>query len=44
MGSVPIGGRAISGAVPAGTYNFSLQAVNACGGSAFTAAQTVVVP
>lgn len=44
VGSVPIGGRAISGAVPPGTYNVSLQAVNACGGSAFTAAQTVVVP
>jgi len=44
VGSVPIGGREISGAVPPGTYHVSLQAVNVCGGSAFTAAQTVVVP
>jgi hypothetical protein len=44
VGNVPIGGREVSGVVPAGTYNLSLQAVNACGGSAFTAVQTVVVP
>ena len=44
VGSVPITGRAISGAVPSGSYTFSLQAVNACGGSAFTAGQTVVIP
>ncbi len=44
VGSVPVTGRAVSGAVPPGTYNLSLQAANACGTSAATAVQTVVIP
>jgi CHRD domain/RTX calcium-binding nonapeptide repeat (4 copies) len=36
--------RALSGVVPAGTYNLSVLAANTCGFSAPTPAQTVVVP
>jgi CHRD domain/RTX calcium-binding nonapeptide repeat (4 copies) len=36
--------RALSGMVPAGTYNLSVLATNTCGFSAPTPAQTVVVP
>jgi hypothetical protein len=35
---------AASGTVGAGTYNFSVSSINACGRSAGTAVQTVVVP
>ena len=44
VGSIPTSLRALSGAVPAGTYNFSVVATNACGASAPTAVQTVSLP
>ncbi len=44
VGVVPLIDRALSLPVPAGSYTFRLAAVNGCGTSAFTAAQTVVVP
>ncbi len=44
VGVVPLIDRALSVPVPAGSYTFRLAAVNGCGTSAFTAAQTVVVP
>lgn len=44
VGVVPLVDRALSVPVPAGSYTFRLAAVNGCGTSAFTAAQTVVVP
>jgi len=44
VGSVPSAARSISAAVPPGSYTFRVQAVNACGGSAFTTPQTVVIP
>lgn len=43
-GSAPLTGRGLTTAVPSGTYNLTLQAVNACGVSAPTAVQTVTVP
>jgi subtilisin-like proprotein convertase family protein len=36
--------RAVSGTVPAGTYNLSVVAVNACGSSLSTAVKSVTVP
>lgn len=42
--AVPLSVRTIAATVPPGTYNLSLQARNACGSSAATAVQTVVVP
>ena len=44
VGAVPTGARAISAPVPAGTYNFSVVAANACGSSASTAVRTVTIP
>jgi hypothetical protein len=43
-GSVPTALRAVSGAVPPGTYTLSVVATNPCGMSAPTAAQTLTVP
>lgn len=43
-GSLPLGTRSIAGAVPSGTYHFTVQAVNPCGQSAPTPAQTITVP
>lgn len=43
-GSVPLTSRFTVVPVPAGTYTFSVQAVNACGTSAPSAMQTVTVP
>lgn len=42
--SVPLTARALRGAVPAGIYNVSVRAVNACGRSGATAVQTIAVP
>lgn len=42
--ALPTTGRQLSGTVPPGTYNLRVAAVNPCGGSPFTATQTVVVP
>ena len=44
VGAVPTGLRAISAPVPAGTYNFSVVATNACGSSSPTSVQTVTIP
>ena len=44
VGSLPTTLRALSGAVPAGTYNFTVVAANACGSSAPTAVRSVVIP
>lgn len=44
VGSFPIAGMGFAAGAPPGTYNFSLQAVNACGAGPVTAFQTVVVP
>lgn len=44
VGSLPMQSRALSGAVPAGTYNLTVVAANACGSSAPTAVRSVVVP
>ncbi len=43
IGAIPIGVRAISGGLPAGTYNISVQAVGACGTST-PVGQTLIVP
>ncbi|WP_186407722.1 Ig-like domain-containing protein [Candidatus Accumulibacter aalborgensis] len=43
-GTIPVGGRAISGVVAPGTYRLSVAGTNPCGTGAATAAQTVVVP
>jgi hypothetical protein len=43
-GSVLLAARTISASVAPGSYNLSIQARNACGTSAATAVQTVVVP
>lgn len=43
-GAVPVAARIIAGPVAAGTYTVSVRAVNACGASAPTAVQTLVVP
>lgn len=42
--SLPLGTRSIAGAVPSGTYHFTVQAANPCGLSAPTPAQTITVP
>ncbi len=42
--SLPLGARSISGVPPPGTYGVSVAATNACGPSAPTAVQTIVVP
>jgi hypothetical protein len=42
--SLPLGVRSISGAPPPGTYGLSVTATNACGASAPTAVQTLVIP
>lgn len=45
VGNVPTGpNRSLSTAVPGGSYTVSVQGVNACGASAPTAPQTVVIP
>ncbi len=44
VGSFPLAGRAISGAVPAGTYNLSVVATNACGTGPAAPTQTITVP
>ncbi len=43
-GSFPIAGLGFASGAPGGTYNFSVQAVNACGAGPVTAYQTVVLP
>ena len=42
--SIPTTRKALNGVVPAGTYNFSVVATNACGTSAPAAVQTVTLP
>ena len=42
--SVPTAARSISSPVPAGTYNFSIRAVNSCGTSSATPVQSVTIP
>ena len=44
VGSVPVTGRSVAGAVPAGTYTLSIAATNACGTSAPSPPVTVTVP
>ena len=44
VGSFPTPARNMSGTVGAGSYTFTVQATNACGASAATAAQTVTIP
>lgn len=44
VGSFPTTARGMSGTVGPGTYTLSVQATNACGASAATAAQTVTIP
>jgi len=44
VGNIPTTGLALSGSVSPGTYTARVVATNACGSSAATAAQTVVVP
>jgi probable HAF family extracellular repeat protein len=44
VGSIPTSGRAGSGTVGPGSYTVSVVATNACGASAASSAQTVVVP
>ncbi len=44
VGSFATTGRALSGAVPPGTYNLSVRAVNACGQSAPSPVKTVTIP
>lgn len=43
VGSFPTPGRSLSGAVAPGTYHISVTALNGCGASTATAAQTVGV-
>ena len=43
-GSLPTPARTLSSPAPAGTYNFSIRAVNPCGNSSATAVQTVTIP
>jgi Tol biopolymer transport system component len=43
-GAVPLTARTITAAVAPGTYNISVQAVNACGASPATPVQAVTVP
>lgn len=42
--AIPLATRSIGGAVPPGTYSFTVRAVNACGQGAVSAAQAVTVP
>jgi hypothetical protein len=42
--TLPTTQKSLAGAVPAGTYNLSVRAVNACGSGATTALTTIVVP
>ena len=44
VGTLTTASRMVSGTVGAGSYSFSIQAINACGASAPTVAQTVIVP
>jgi Bacterial Ig domain len=44
IASIPTPTRSLSGGVGPGSYTLSVVAVNACGGSAPTAVQTVIVP
>ncbi len=44
VGAFPIAGLGFASGAPAGTYNLSVQAVNACGAGPVTAFQTVVIP
>jgi hypothetical protein len=44
VGSFATTERTMSGTVGAGSYTFTVNAVNACGSSAATAAQTVTIP
>ncbi len=44
VGNIPTTGLSLSGSVSPGTYTARVVATNACGSSAATAAQTVVVP
>ena len=44
VGSFPTATRALSGTVGPGSYTLSVAAVNACGASATSVPQTVVVP
>lgn len=43
-GTFPLATRSVSGTLPPGTYTFTVSGQNACGTSAPTATQTVVVP
>jgi hypothetical protein len=43
-GALPFATRGLSTPVPPGSYTFSVSAMNACGASASTTTQTVVVP
>ncbi|MGH9174883.1 MAG: hypothetical protein ACRD1H_11020, partial [Vicinamibacterales bacterium] len=44
VGSFPTTQRSLSGTVGAGTYTLSVYATNACGASAATSSQTIVIP
>ena len=44
VGALPLPGKAVSGPVPAGTYNLSIAATNACGTSAPSPVKTVIMP
>ncbi len=44
VGSLPISGRSIAGAVPAGTYTLSIAATNACGTGLPSPPVTVTIP
>ncbi len=44
VGSVPVTGRSVAGAVPPGTYTLSIAATNACGTSAPSPPVTVTIP
>ena len=43
-GTFPLSGRSVSAPVMPGAYTFTVRAVNSCGSSPATTAQTVVVP
>ena len=42
--ALPLNSRSISGAVPSGTYNLSVLAMNPCGAGMETVLQSVTVP
>jgi len=44
VGSLPLATLGFASGAPSGTYNFSVQAVNACGAGPVTAFQTVTIP